>query len=130
MRLSLGLEQKLVQKQVLAPRMIQSMEILQLPLLALEERIEQEMNDNPLLEMREADPDAPDEPADRDDPDAPSEGEQELIVETDHGTEDFERLLSMDQEFPGTFDDGPRISASGIQEASDRKICGRRPSCL
>jgi RNA polymerase sigma-54 factor len=121
MRLSLGLEQKLVQKQVLAPRMIQSMEILQLPLLALEERIEQEMNDNPLLEMREADPDMPDEPTERDDPDAPAEGEQELVVEADHGTEDFERLLSMDQEFPGTFDDGPRVSASGIQEASDRK---------
>ena len=69
MRLSLGLEQKLVQKQVLAPRMIQSMEILQLPLLALEERIEQELNDNPILEMRESDPDMPEEPTDRDDPD-------------------------------------------------------------
>ena len=48
MRLSIGLEQRQVQKQILAPRMIQSMEILQLPLQALEERIEQEMNENPL----------------------------------------------------------------------------------
>ncbi len=34
----------------LAPRMIQSMEILQLPLMALEERIEQELAANPVLE--------------------------------------------------------------------------------
>ena len=50
MRLSLGLEQRQVQVQKLAPRMIQSMEILQLPILALQERIEQEMNENPVLE--------------------------------------------------------------------------------
>ncbi len=47
MRLSFGQELRLVQKQVLAPRMIQSMEILQLPILALQERIEQEMQENP-----------------------------------------------------------------------------------
>src|ERR1700761_3279620 len=33
--------------------MIQSMEILQLPLMALEERIEQEIQNNPVLEFRE-----------------------------------------------------------------------------
>jgi len=38
----------------LAPHMIQSMEILQLPLLALQERIEQEMNSNPVLEAEES----------------------------------------------------------------------------
>ena len=81
MRLSLGLEQKLVQKQVLAPRMIQSMEILQLPLQALEERIEQEMNENPLLEVNESDPDLPDEPEERENPDAPTEDERELVVD-------------------------------------------------
>ena len=51
MRLSLGQDLRLVQKQVLAPRMIQSMEILQLPILALQERIEQEMEENPVLEI-------------------------------------------------------------------------------
>ena len=59
MRLSFGLEQKLLQKQILAPRMIQSMEILQLPIMALQERIEQEMQENPTLEMQEQDPDLP-----------------------------------------------------------------------
>ena len=81
MRLSLGLEQKLVQKQVLAPRMIQSMEILQLPVLALEERIEQEMNENPMLESTEQDPDAPEEPVERENPDAPTESEKEMVVD-------------------------------------------------
>ncbi len=47
MRLSFGQELRMVQKQVLAPRMIQSMEILQLPIMALQERIEQEMQENP-----------------------------------------------------------------------------------
>ena len=46
---------QLAQKQVLAPRMIQSMEILQLPLMALQERIEQEMEDNPVLDQVEVD---------------------------------------------------------------------------
>ncbi len=41
------------QKMKLAPRMIQSMEILQLPLLALQERIIQEMNKNPVLEFED-----------------------------------------------------------------------------
>src|SRR5215218_1709133 len=40
-------------RQLLTPRMIQSMEILQLPLMALEERIEQELQNNPVLELRE-----------------------------------------------------------------------------
>jgi len=43
----------------LAPRMIQSMEILQLPLMALEERIEQELAANPVLERQEGEFDAP-----------------------------------------------------------------------
>lgn len=122
MRLSFGLEQKLVQKQVLAPRMIQSMEILQLPIQALEERIEQEMNENPLLETVEEETDTPQESEERDNPDAPSEQEKELVVdESTDNAEDFERLLEMDREFPDHFDEGPRPSSSRIQEDSERK---------
>jgi len=122
MRLSLGLEQRLLQKQVMAPRMIQSMEILQLPIMALQERIDEEMNENPLLEMREKDPDIPDQPAERENPDAPSEEEKELVVdETKNNEDDFERLLNMDREFPEQFNDGPRTSAASLQEVSDRK---------
>ena len=121
MRMSMGLQARQLQTQKLAPRMIQSMEILQLPVLALQERIEQEMNENPLLEKRENDPDIPDEPAERENPDAPAEGEQELVLKSDDDSDDFERLLNMDREFPGTFDDGPRVSSGGIQDAADRK---------
>ena len=81
MRLSLGLETRQVQVQKLAPRMIQSMEILQLPIMALQERIEQEMNENPVLELDESDPTLPDEPADRENPDAPADSEREIVVD-------------------------------------------------
>ncbi len=37
----------------MAPRMIQSMEILQLPVMALQERIEQEMGENLVLEVED-----------------------------------------------------------------------------
>src|ERR1700722_16788693 len=51
MELSHSLSMRTEQRQLLTPRMIQSMEILQLPLMALEERIEQEMEVNPTLEF-------------------------------------------------------------------------------
>jgi RNA polymerase sigma-54 factor len=112
---------RMAQKQILAPRMIQSMEILQLPLMALQERIEQELRENPVLELRENDPDLPDEPTEYENPDAPTPEERELIVDAEHGTEDFERLLRLDEELPDTFDERPRLSNSRLEEESDRK---------
>src|SRR6202043_2263064 len=102
MRLSFGQELKLVQKQILAPRMIQSMEILQLPIMELQERIEQEIAENPCLDKQENDPDLPDEPAeDEENPNAPTQEERELVVdETKNNQEDFERLLNLDEEWP------------------------------
>src|ERR1700690_2275759 len=106
MRLSLGQELRMAQKQVLAPRMIQSMEILQLPILALQERIEQEMEENPVLEIQEDEAETPaDEesaaPAEREPPDAPSEEERELVIDKAHSNEDdFERLMKMDEAWP------------------------------
>ena len=81
MRLSFGQELRMVQKQVLAPRMIQSMEILQLPIMALQERIEQEMQENPTLELQEEDPDLPEEQDEDVNPDAPTVQERELVVD-------------------------------------------------
>src|SRR5438309_9175671 len=100
MRLSFGQELRLVQKQVLAPRMIQSMEILQLPVMALQERIEQEMQENEALELVETDPDLPETPEETENPDAPTQDERELVVdETKNNEADFERLLNMDEQF-------------------------------
>lgn len=52
MRMGLGLDMRLSQQMTLAPRMIQSMEILQMPLAALQEKIEQELQENPVLELK------------------------------------------------------------------------------
>src|SRR6202044_3916706 len=92
MRLSFGQEMRLVQKQVLAPRMIQSMEISQLPIMALQERIEQEIQENPVLDLQEEDLDLPDEQAEVENPNAPTTEERELVVdETKNNEDDFER---------------------------------------
>ena len=123
MRMSMGLQAKQLQTQKLAPRMIQSMEILQMPSLALQERIEQEMNENPLLEQQEVDPLAPEE-ADAEAPqaDTRSESEKELVVDNDHDNqEDFERLQNMVSELPNTFDDSFKRSANRMAEDADRR---------
>lgn len=122
MRLSLGLEARQVQVQKLAPRMIQSMEILQLPILALQERIEQEMTENPILEIQDHDPEVPEDSTAQESPDAPTEGERELVVDsTKNQAEDFERLVDLDREVPDYFDEAPRRSLNRMDEESDRR---------
>jgi RNA polymerase sigma-54 factor len=122
MRLSFGQDLRLVQKQILAPRMIQSMEILQLPIMALEERIQEELQENPILEMQEEDPDLPAEEAERESPDAPTDEERELVIgDAGDNKADFERLLSMDEQWPEQFEDHGRPSRNRIDEEGDRK---------
>jgi RNA polymerase sigma-54 factor len=96
------------QRQLLTPRMIQSMEILQLPAMALEERIEQELQNNPVLELREGG-----EETAGDGPDAIvestvqegrredfSEAEKPMVVkENSDQAEDFERLAKISEYF-------------------------------
>ena len=112
----------MAQKQVLAPRMIQSMEILQLPVMALEERIEQEIQNNETLEMEEAgqeptsvesvslavdsEPTTVEKTVD----------EKPLIVDQDHANQaDFERTYDWATEYPDSDDDRSRPSASQIE---------------
>ena len=122
MRMSMGLQARQLQTQKLAPRMIQSMEILQLPALALQERIEQEMNENPLLEQQDVDPLAPEEETEGPSKDTRSEDEKELVVNDDSDNqEDFERLQNMVSELPNTFDDSFKRSANRVQEDADRR---------
>ncbi|MBT6722323.1 MAG: RNA polymerase sigma-54 factor, partial [Planctomycetaceae bacterium] len=123
MRFSLGqfTAQKQIQK--LAPRMIQSMEILQLPVLELQERIDQEMTENPVLE--ELEPEAEElegaEALQAAEESSQVEGEKELIVDEDsNNADDFERLDDLDQEVPDYFDEMPRTSVNRVQEFSDR----------
>lgn len=98
------------------------MEILQLPITALQERIDQEMNENPLLEMLERDPELPDEPTEEDTTADRNEDEKELIVDTEHNNaDDFERLLNLDREIPESNDEYSRPSANRVEESIERK---------
>ncbi|MFV2066272.1 MAG: RNA polymerase factor sigma-54 [Pirellulales bacterium] len=124
MRLSLGQHMQLAQKQVLAPRMIQSMEILQLPIMALQERIEQEMEENPVLDQveQEADAEVEDEVVREENPDAPAESERELVVdESNDNEDDFERLINLADDWPEHFDERSRPSRGMLEEEGDRK---------
>jgi len=93
---------RLEQQMKLAPRMIQSMEILQLPLLALQEKIEAELNSNPVLELDEdrSEEDAA-EPAAESDESAESLEQKELVVDDDdrNNLEDFQRLDSLGDDY-------------------------------
>src|SRR3954462_7304523 len=123
MRLSLGQQMQLAQKQVLAPRMIQSMEILQLPLMALQERIEQEMENNEMLEQVEVDENEP-ETAEVNDEATSSvaDTERELVVKDDRNNEDdFERLLNMAENLPDDYEERSRPSLNRIEQEGDRR---------
>jgi RNA polymerase sigma-54 factor len=98
MKLEMKGHMRLEQRMTLAPRMIQSMEILQLPILALQERIEQELNGNPVLEVEE--PEASQNGDSSQEESQEDISEKDLVVDTDNNkAEDFERLESLDDEF-------------------------------
>ena len=98
------------------------MEILQLPIMALQERIEQEMQENPVLDLQDEDPDLPNEEVDRESPDAPSDEERELVIDENKDNEaDFERLLNMDEAWPDHFEEHSRPSRAHMEEEADRK---------
>ena len=99
MKLEMRGQMRLEQRMKLAPHMIQSMEILQLPILALQERIEQELNSNPVLETEQ--PENPDE-AETNGEDQPAEDidDKDLVLSTDNNkADDFERLDSLGDGF-------------------------------
>lgn len=87
----------------LAPRMIQSMEVLQLPLLALQEKIETELNSNPVLELDDEQPVTPVEITTPET--AETSEEQELVVRDDSDkVEDFQRLENVSDEYENYFE--------------------------
>ncbi len=101
MRFDASQQMRMSQQMKLAPRMIQSMEILQMPLLALQERIEQELESNITLEAWEptGDPQEIDRQRAEEERSA-REGERELRVDGNSGTEDFERLATYEHDNP------------------------------
>ena len=111
MRLDTGQHMRMEQRMKLSPRMIQSMEILQLPAMALEERIEQELESNPVLELAEADGEAElhrDRTADRADESTPEEERPMLAHDSESGqstADDFERLNDLSDSQDESFSD-------------------------
>src|SRR5262249_32710374 len=103
MRLDTSLSHRMELQQKLAPHMIQSMEILQLPIMALQERTQQERQETPARGLRDASDEGP-EGAEVEPPAAVEEdvdpGNKELVID-DSGTnaEDFDRLEQMSRDY-------------------------------
>src|SRR5260370_7445020 len=105
MQRNLGTTMRPEMSLTISPRMIQSMEILQLPVMALQERIEHELQENPVLELREpgseeeGDPDEPEAGEVVAAPEAPNPEmpEQELVIDAKSAEQDSERLQSLNE---------------------------------
>lgn len=122
MRLDMSQNMRMEQRMMLAPRMIQSMEILQLPLLALQERIEQEMLSNPLLEYDET-PQPDNSAGDANSSPALPDGEQALVIKDDHAKrEDFERLSNLDSDFDDYLSRSSYVQVRRAADEPDRKL--------
>ena len=124
MRLDVSQQMKMDQRMALAPRMIQSMEILQLPLLALQERIEHEMLSNPMLEMEEPTSENPTErtPQDQRQNDKP-ESEQSLVIREDaNKQDDFNRLESIGDTYDDYLSRSSYVQARRASDEPDRKL--------
>lgn len=83
MRLEVSLAQKLSLQLKLAPQIIQSIEILQLPALSLQELIETALGENEALERADDRPEATETPAPERDNGQPTEAERELEAVAD-----------------------------------------------
>jgi len=108
MRLDTSQQMRTDMRLRMAPRMIQSMEILQLPLMALQERIDQELSENPVLvDLRESSP-----------TDTEPEAEEPTPPSTEEGAE-YDGSDSDD--WNETFGESHRMSRAAMSEEADRK---------
>ncbi len=121
MKLEMTGQMRMEQRMKLAPHMIQSMEILQLPILALQERIEQELNSNPVLEL--------DDDSSPDESEAPPEvtqdddlAEKALVVDATNQAEDFERLGNLGDEFRDLIEQSGPYRSRHDNEEKDLKL--------
>ena len=100
----------------MAPRMIQSMEILQLPLMALQERIDQELSENPVLvDLRESS---------TAEPEAEEAAQAEAAPESDAGvsvTADAEGEAGESDDWTDSYSESHRLSRAALSEEADRK---------
>lgn len=123
--LSLIPRQALQQQQRLTPQQIQSLHILQLDLLSLESRIEQELEDNPALERGSDDDVVEEPPVVEPSLDPRSDEERPMDVSENDSAPDFERLDTLVREYGWGDDDfeyrGTR-SRAALSEEGDIKM--------
>lgn len=106
MRLDTSQQMRTDMRLRMAPRMIQSMEILQLPLMALQERIDQELSENPILvDLRES-------PQAESDPEAEESAAPEASTTAEADTQD---------DWSEPFGETHRLSRAALSEEADRK---------
>lgn len=122
MKLEMRGQMRLEQRMKLAPHMIQSMEILQLPILALQERIEQELNSNPVLETEM--PENPEEAEiAREDQIQEDIDDKDLVLSTDNNkAEDFERLDSLSESFTDYMEEAAPFRTRIHTDELDKKL--------
>ncbi len=120
MRFDTSQQMRLSQQMKLAPRMIQSMEILQMAMPALEERIEQELENNVTLETFE--PDASPEEAREEIAESrldDSTDRKPMSVDEKNASEDFARLDSMEESYSEAFDNQYEARPSRADDFAD-----------
>lgn len=121
MKLEMRTQMRMELRMKLAPHMIQSMEILQLPILALQERIEQELNSNPVLEM--SGPENTEEAVPAPEPVQDDVDDKELVVGTDtNKVDDFERLDSLSDGFKDYLEQSGPFRRRVSSDEPDKKL--------
>ena len=119
MRISLGQTQSQQQKQILTQRMIQSMELLQLPVQQLEQRIKAEADTNLVLEINDDTAEFDSESFDEGNS-PPSESDLLSRNEKNAGEEDFQLVNDFAETYADTIDEAPVRSQNWLEEAAQR----------
>ncbi len=114
MRMGMGMDMRMSQQMTLAPRMIQSMEILQMPLAALQEKIEQELQENPVLELKSGKA-ADEAPETEFNADAP-------LKHDETGDVEFNRLEELNKDWDNHFNEEHRPSRAYTDELGESRL--------
>jgi RNA polymerase sigma-54 factor len=115
LRFGMDFHQTQNQKLILAPRMIQSMEILQLPIADLQAKIAEALQENPFLELKEKHGEQDAEEVKEFDPDAP-------LKHDETGDIEFNRLDELNRDWDDHFNEEHRGSRAAMEEEGDRKL--------
>lgn len=114
-RLGINLSMRPDLRQVLAPRMIQSMEILQLSITDLQAKIDDALQENPFLELKEKHGETDEAAPTEFNPDAP-------LKHDETGDLEFNRLEELNRDWDDHFNEEHRGSRASLEEEGDRKL--------